>query len=61
MQYIQGRGRHQTYFSTLERQVSFDNPPRFIDGFVDKCSDRAYFTLATLYPIDQPPGAVNME
>ena len=36
MQYIQGSSRHQTYFSTLENQVSPDNPVRLIDGFVDK-------------------------
>jgi len=36
MQYIQGNSRHQTYFSTLENQVSADNPVRLIDGFVDK-------------------------
>ena len=36
MQYIQGVSRHQTYFSTLENQVSADNPVRLIDGFVDK-------------------------
>ena len=36
MQYIQGSSRHQTYFSTLENQVSADNPVRLIDGFVDK-------------------------
>src|SRR5664279_229972 len=36
MQYIQGISRDQTYFSTLENQVSPDNPVRLIDGFVDK-------------------------
>ena len=36
MQYIQGSSRHQTYFSTLENQVSPDNAVRLIDGFVDK-------------------------
>lgn len=36
MQYIQGNSRHQTYFSTLENQVSADNPVRLIDSFVDK-------------------------
>src|SRR5664279_3222794 len=35
MQYI-GNNRNQTYFSTLENQVSADNPVRLIDGFVDK-------------------------
>ena len=36
MQFIQGVSRHQTYFSTLENQVSADNAVRFIDAFVDK-------------------------
>ena len=36
MQFIQGVSRHQTYFSTLENQVSADNAVRLIDAFVDK-------------------------
>ena len=36
MQFIQGSNRHQTYFSTLEDQVSTDNPVRLIDAFIDK-------------------------
>lgn len=36
MQFIQGSNRQQTYFSTLEDQVSPDNPARLIDTFVDK-------------------------
>jgi transposase len=36
MQFIQGNNRHQTYFSTLEDQVSADNPARLMDAFVDK-------------------------
>ena len=36
MQYIQGTHRHQSYFSTLEEQVSADNPVRLIDAFIDK-------------------------
>ena len=36
MHHIQGNSRHQTYFSTLENQVSADNPVRLIDCFVDK-------------------------
>ena len=36
MQFIQGQHRHQTYFATLEEQVSSDNPVRLIDAFVDK-------------------------
>ncbi len=36
MQFIQGSNRHQTYFATLEDQVSADNPARLIDAFIDK-------------------------
>jgi transposase len=36
MQFIQGNNRHQTYFATLEEQVSPDNPVRLIDAFIDK-------------------------
>ena len=36
MQFIQGNNRHQTYFSTLDDQVSSDNTVRLIDAFIDK-------------------------
>ena len=36
MQFIQGHHRQQTYFATLEDQVSADNPVRLIDAFIDK-------------------------
>ena len=36
MQFIKGNNRHQSYFSTLEEQVSADNPVRLIDAFIDK-------------------------
>ncbi len=36
MQFIQGTSRHQTYFATLEDQVSADNAVRLIDAFIDK-------------------------
>lgn len=36
MQFIQGSSRNQTYFSTLEDQVSTDNPVRLMDAFVDR-------------------------
>ena len=48
MQYIQGSSRHQTYFSTLENQVSADNPVRLIDGFVDKLHLQKSIYMATL-------------
>lgn len=34
--YIGGQPRQQTYFATLEDQVSADNPVRLIDAFIDK-------------------------
>ena len=36
MQFIQGSNRNQTYFITLEEQVSASNPVRLIDAFIDK-------------------------
>ena len=36
MQYIQGNNRNQSYFSTLDAQVSTDNPVRLIDAFIEK-------------------------
>lgn len=36
MQFIQGNNRNQTYFATLEEQVSADNAVRLIDAFIDK-------------------------
>jgi hypothetical protein len=36
MQYISGQPRQQTFFATLDEQVSSDNPVRLIDVFVDK-------------------------
>jgi transposase len=36
MQFIQGSNRHQSFFSTLDEQVSADNAVRLIDAFIDK-------------------------
>ncbi|CAN5434815.1 hypothetical protein BH10BAC2_BH10BAC2_38600 [soil metagenome] len=36
MQFIQGSNRNQTYFATLEDQVTAGNPVRLLDAFVDK-------------------------
>ena len=36
MQFIQGQHGNQTYFATLEDQVSVDNPVRLMDVFTDK-------------------------
>src|ERR1700710_1486219 len=36
MQFIQGDNRYQTFFITLEEQISADNAVRLMDAFVDK-------------------------
>lgn len=36
MQFIQGKSRHQTYFTTADEQVSANNAVRLMDAFVDK-------------------------
>jgi len=36
MQFIEGNNRNQTYFATLDDQVSADNAVRLIDAFIDK-------------------------
>ena len=58
MQYIQGGSRHQTYFSTLENQVSADNPVRLIDGFVDKLHLQKLGFIKTVHKSEgRPPYA----
>jgi transposase len=58
MQYIQGSSRHQTYFSTLENQVSADNPVRIIDVFVDKLQlQKLGFTKTVHSSEGRPPYA----
>ena len=34
MQFMQGKNRNQTFFSTLDDQVMADNPVRLIDVFI---------------------------
>ena len=36
MQFIQGKNCHQTYFTTVNEQITVDNGVRLIDAFVDK-------------------------
>ena len=36
MQFITGTNRHKTCFSTLEDQVTADNPVKLMDAFIDK-------------------------
>jgi transposase len=58
MEFIQGQQRHQTYFSTLEEQVSADNAVRLIDAFIDKL-DLLRLGFSTMLPKNEgrPPYA----
>lgn len=58
MQYIQGNNRYQTYFSTLDDQVSSDNAVRLIDAFIDKLDmQRLGFTGTVHKSEGRPPYA----
>ncbi|HMG82374.1 MAG TPA: IS1182 family transposase [Ferruginibacter sp.] len=58
MQFIQGSNRNQTYFATLEDQVSADNPVRLIDAFIDKLDlQELGFTNTTHKSEGRPPYA----
>ena len=56
MHFINGNNRHQTYFSTLEDQVSADNAVRLMDAFVDKLDlQQLGFTNTTHKAEGRPP------
>ena len=58
MQFIQGSNRNQTYFATLEDQVSADNPVRLIDAFIDKLDlQRIGFSTGVNKSEGRPPYA----
>lgn len=58
MQFIQGSSRNQTYFATLEDQVSPDNPVRLIDAFIDKLElEKLGFSSIVHKPEGRPPYA----
>ena len=58
MQFIQGSNRHQTYFATLDDQVSVDNPVRLIDAFIDKLDvEKLGFTKTVHKSEGRPPFA----
>jgi transposase/IS5 family transposase len=58
MQFIDGSNRHQSYFSTLEEQVSADNAVRLIDAFIDKLDlPRLGFTTTVHKSEGRPPYA----
>jgi len=61
MQLIQGSDRNQTYFATLEDNVSADNPVRLIDAFIDKLNlDKLGFTNTVHKSEGRPPYAPEM-
>jgi len=58
MQFIQGNNRHQSYFSTLEQQVTADNAVRLIDAFIDKLDLQKLGFANTLHKSEgRPPYA----
>jgi transposase len=58
MQFIQGNNRQQTYFSSLEEQVTADNPVRLMDAFVEKLElEKLGFTHTIHKSEGRPPYA----
>lgn len=58
MHFIQGNNRQQTFFSTLEEQVTADNPVRLIDAFIDKLELQKLGFTKTVYKSEgRPPYA----
>ena len=58
MQFIQGSNRHQSYFSTLEEQVSTDNAVRLMDAFINKLDlEKLGFTKTVHKSEGRPPYA----
>jgi len=58
MQFIQGTSRSQTYFSSLEEQVSSNNAVRLMDAFVDKLDLKKLGFTKTIHKSEgRPPYA----
>ena len=58
MEFIPGSSRHQTYFITLEEQVSTDNQVRLIDAFIDKLELKQLGFASTVHKSEgRPPYA----
>ncbi len=58
IEFIQGSDRYQTYFATLEGQVSIDNPVRLIDAFIDKLDLHKFGFTNTVHKSEgRPPYA----
>jgi hypothetical protein len=55
---VGGDNRHQTYFSSLEAQVTADNPVRLMDAFVEKLElEKLGFTHTVHKSEGRPPYA----
>ena len=58
MQFIQGNNRYQTFFITLEEQVSTDNAVRLMDAFIDKLDLQKLGFINTVHKSEgRPPYA----
>ena len=58
MQFILGNNRHQTFFSTLDDQVSNDNAARLMDSFIDKLDLQKLGFAGTVHKsVHRPPYA----
>ncbi len=58
MQFIEGTSRQQTYFATLDDQVSADNPVRLMDAFIEKLElEKLGFTKTVHKSEGRPPYA----
>ncbi len=55
MQFIQGNNRYQTFFITLEEQISADNAVRLIDAFVDKLDLKKLGFINTVHKSEGRP------
>lgn len=59
--YIEGSNRYQSYFSTLEFQVSADNAVRLVDAFIDKLElEKLGFTKKAHKSEGRPPYAAQV-
>ncbi len=59
--YIEGTNRHQSYFSTLEAQVSADNAVRLMDAFINKLDlEKLGFTKTVHRSEGRPPYAAQI-
>ncbi len=55
MQFIEGSNRNQTFFATLDDQVSADNPVRLVDAFIEKLELKKLGFTNTVYKSEGRP------